>query len=253
MTQTGPDWSSLVGDYHAAHAGITEDLLMPMVDAAGREPYGWLVDGLAGTGLVWDACCGSAPVADRVGLGRYRGVDASAAELAAARRRRPGVAVTQGDVHAVPLPAGVTAVTVAMALMLLDLDAFLGHLAPALPSGALVHAIVPNRGPAAGLSDYAELLTLLGQAGIAYREPLDPAGLRSRFAAAGFTLDDDETALFHRPVRTGAEVALVVHSFYAPGAQAAGVEEARRWLSERRRAPGYALAYPLRRLRAHRR
>jgi len=44
-------WAEFVHDYHAAHPGITEDLLTPMCDRAGRDPYTWLVEGLPTSGL----------------------------------------------------------------------------------------------------------------------------------------------------------------------------------------------------------
>ena len=142
---SGPGWSQFLADYHAAHPGITEDLLTPMRGPGGRGPYAWLVEGLPAAGRVWDVACGSAPVATEVGLARYAGVDSPAAELAEARRRRPGVRVELGDglrARPVGTPA---AVTVAMALMLLPLEVFLAHLATFVPPGASLAAIVPTR------------------------------------------------------------------------------------------------------------
>ena len=63
----------------------------------GLQPYAWLAEGLPTTGPVWDVCCGSAPVADVVGVDRYCGVDLSEAELAQAALRRPGARVRHGD------------------------------------------------------------------------------------------------------------------------------------------------------------
>lgn len=251
MSDSRDDWSAFLSAYHAEHPGITEDLLDPMRDAAGRDPYAWLVEGLPPGGGVWDVCCGSAPVADRVGSGRYRGIDISTAELAVARARRPEVSVAEADVLVASPPADTAAVTVAMALMLLDLDAFLRHLSRFLAPGTPLHAIVPTRAGVAG-SDYGHLLELLGQAGTDYRQPLEPAALPARFAAAGFDLYDDEEALFRRPVTSPADVDLVVASFYARGSEPSRIDDARRWLRDHGQAPGYALPYPLRRLRARR-
>ncbi len=249
-------WAEFVHDYHAAHPGITEDLLTPMCDRAGRDPYTWLVEGLPTSGLIWDACCGSAPVADKVGLDRYRGIDTSDAELDLARERRPGVRVRAGDAGLVQPPAGpalISGVTVAMALMLLDLDAFLTRVATFLPPGAPLQAIVPTRTPISGAGDFATTLTLLGQSGIGYREPLPPQALPGRFAAAGFDLTSDETALFQRPVPDLAAADLIVDSFYAPGVTPAQRGEASRWLAGRLAEPGYTFGYPIRRICARRR
>ncbi|GAC1331649.1 MAG: class I SAM-dependent methyltransferase [Mycobacteriales bacterium] len=253
MSRTDQDWPAFLERYHQAHAGITEDLLAPMVDSTGRSPYAWLTEGLPCVGLVWDVCCGSAPVADLVGLDRYRGVDASTAELAVARARRPGVSVAAGDAHLVGPGEPVAAVTVAMALMLLDLDRFLRRLAPSLASGTPLSAIVPNRGAAAGGSDYGRLLELLGQADVGYRQPLEPATLPAAYAAAGFELVDDQTVVFSRPVRDASEVALVIASYYGLNGDPSAVDGASTWLTERSSVDGYVLDYPLRRLRARRR
>lgn len=43
----------------------------PARDVAGRNPYRWLAEALPGTGRVLDLGCGTAPLAEEVGLHRY--------------------------------------------------------------------------------------------------------------------------------------------------------------------------------------
>lgn len=248
-------WSAFLEAYHAAHPAVTEDLLLPMRGPGGMHPYEWLADGLPATGLVWDVCCGSAPVADVVGHDRYAGVDLSRAELAQAASRRPTARVAHGDALAADPPGhpGLpAAVTVAMALMLLPLEAFLARVAALLPSGAPLHAIVPTR-EHAGRTGYATLLRLLGQTGHGYVQPLPPARLAAALAGAGFALVDDEVAVFARPVAPD-DVDVVAGSFYvrdgAEGDARGGAGAARAWLQERSAEPGFLLGYPLRRVRA---
>jgi len=112
---------------------------------------------------------------------------------------------------------------------------------------------VPTRTPISGAGDFATTLTLLGQSGIGYREPLPPQALPGRFAAAGFDLTSDETALFQRPVPDLAAADLIVDSFYAPGVTPAQRGEASRWLAGRLAEPGYTFGYPIRRICARRR
>lgn len=250
MSEEG-GWSGFLAGYHQAHPAITEDLLLPMRGPGGLQPYAWLAEGLPTEGLVWDVCCGSAPVADVVGHARYAGVDLSAAELDQAARRRPGAHVVRGDAMAVDPPGPVGAVVVAMALMLLPLEAFLVRAAALLSPGAPLHAVVPSREHGAG-TGYGTLLELLGQSGEGYRQPLPPARVAGALDGAGFRLVDDEVAVFSRPVPPG-DVELVSSSFYvrdAPDGGAGGAAAARSWLAARAQEPGFRLGYPLRRVRA---
>ncbi len=208
----GGGWSSFLAAYHAAHPAITEDLLLPMRSAAGLQPYAWLADGLPAAGIVWDVCCGSAPVADVVGHERYAGVDLSEAELAQAALRRPGAQVVPGDALVVDPPGPPAAVTVAMALMLLPLERFLARAAALLPSGASLHAMVPTREDA-GATGYGTLLRLLGQTGQGYRQPLARDRVATALREAGFVLLDDEVTVFTRPLPPE-DVDLVASSFY---------------------------------------
>ena len=205
-----------VDAFHAEHAGITEDLLLP-ARSGDLDPYGWLLEPLPADASVLDLACGSAPVADRVG--RYLGVDRSPAELAEARRRRPGVDVRLGDALDPALyETSYDAVVVSMALMLLDLDRLLSL---ALSAAPLLVAIVPLRGDAVRGTRYGDVLDALGI-------------LDSPFPTA---LPDGEDRSFVRP----ADPDLVLSSFYAPDAGPSQRAAARALLTE-------PLAYPLRRL-----
>jgi SAM-dependent methyltransferase len=253
-------WPGFLADYHARHPAITEDLLRPMRGPGpdgGLQPYAWLTEGLLTGlaaephGLVWDVCCGSAPVADVVGLDRYAGVDLSQPELDQAAARRPGAHVVVGDALTTDPPGPVSAVTVAMALMLLPLQAFLDRAADLLPPGGRLHAMVPTRENAEG-TGYGHLLQLLGQTGHGYRQHLAPDAVAAALDAAGFGLVDDQVAVFHRPVTAG-DVDLVASSFYLRHGDGDGPPAARAWLAERATTPGWTLDYPLRRIRAVRR
>ena len=205
-----------VDAFHEEHAGITEDLLLP-ARCGELDPYGWLLEPLPPDASVLDLACGSAPVADRVG--RYVGVDRSPAELAEARRRRPGVDVRLGDALDPALYAqAYDAVVVSMALMLLDVDRLVGL---ALSAAPLLVAIVPMRGDAVRGTRYGDVLDALGILDVPF-----PADLRG-----------GEVREFVRPP----DPDLVLSSFYAPAATDAQRRSARALLTE-------PLAYPLRRL-----
>ncbi|MGJ7442636.1 class I SAM-dependent methyltransferase [Aquipuribacter sp. MA13-6] len=247
-------WDGFLAEYHSRHPAITEDLLRPMRGPGPDgdvQPYEWLCEGLDLSGpdaLVWDLACGSAPVADVVGLARYAGVDLSEAELAVARDLRPGVDVTLGDALAVEPPRRPAAVTVAMALMLVPLEELLARAAALLGPGAPLQAIVPTREHGAG-TGYGVLLERLGQQGQGYRQRLAPAALAEALTRHGFDLVSDQVAVFRRPVGPD-DVDLVVRSFYVRAADGPGPDAARAWLAEQAARPGYELDYPLRRIRA---
>ncbi|MBA2307770.1 MAG: class I SAM-dependent methyltransferase [Pseudonocardiales bacterium] len=244
-----PGWRTFVGRYHAANAGITEELLGPAVDEAGRNPYQWVADAVPAEGLVLDLACGSAPLADLVGVDRYIGLDRSPQELTLARRRRPSAQLVAGDALAPPIRARLAAVTASMAVMLLNLDELLARLAPLQPAGAVLVATVPVRGVAPTGSPYRRLLELLGLLNRPFPEPLDRDGLAPRFHLAGYTLTSDELCWFARPLRGEHDVTLVLDSFYArPGPEHGA---ARSHLDTLRKRDG-ALRYPLRRVVATR-
>lgn len=211
---------SAVVAFHEEHAGITEDLLLP-ARCGNLDPYGWLLEPVAPGASVLDLCCGSAPVADRVGT--YVGVDRSGAELAEARRRRPGVDVRLGEALDPQLYAtSYDAVVVSMALMLLDVE----RLVPlALSAAPVLVGIVPVRGDAVRGTRYGYVLEALGV-------------LDQPFPT---TLDQVEAEAEDRTFLRAPDPDLLLASFYAPDASGLQRAAARALLTE-------PLAYPLRRL-----
>lgn len=242
-------WHEYIAGYHDANPGITEDLLAGAHDGAGRSPYDWLVEAVpAGAGTVVDLACGSGPVGRRLAGAagvRVVGVDRSAGELA-----RAGGLRARAEAAALPLAGGCAgAVAASMALMLLSpLEAVLAEVARVLAPGATFVATVPSRATTAATPAFTAVLRALGQAGVGYPEPLQ-ARVAERFGAAGLTLAADDSQVFSRPVTSAAGAALVVRSFYAPGAGAGQVAAAISTLEE---AMPVTIDYRIRRLVARR-
>lgn len=253
------DWASYLDRYHAAHPGITEDVLGCATDESGRSPYDWLLEPVpAGGGVVLDIGCGSAPVARRLGGGQgYVGVDRSASELRRAMATSAGrVAVALADARALPVGDGrAHAVVASMMLMVAaDVDRVLAEVGRVLRPGGTFVATVPTRAtdddPSAGV--FAEVLAVLGQRQVRYPGSLDPSTLPRRLAAAGLELSEDVGGRFTRHV--GAEQCrLVADSFYAIDADDEQLGEALARLRARAARGPFPLTYPLRRLVAVRR
>lgn len=207
-------WDRYVAGYHDTYPGITEDLFADALDAAGRSPYDWLVEAVpCGGRRVVDIACGNGPVRRRLVGAWVVGVDRSTGELAAGSGPR-----VQAAAAALPLAAGsVETVVSSMALMVLHpLDAVLREVARVLVRGGTFVATMPTRTTATRV--FAGILRDLGQAGADYPESLDAVRVGDRMAASGLTLDRDDTEVFSRQVRDADDAALVVRSFYAPGA-----------------------------------
>lgn len=248
MTEAA-EWDGYVGRYHEANPGITEDVLAPAVDDAGRNVYDWLMEAVPRDALVVDLACGNGAVLRRLG-GRAVGFDRSAAELTRARRDCPGAAVVRADGAALPLATAVAgAVTASMALMVMvPAERIFAEVARVLRPGGILAATIPDR--SASPPGFREVLSDLGQAGVGYPAQLDD--LPGRLPEAGFELQDDRCGSFARPVTAG-DADLVVRSFYSPGAGEDALRHAAARLRDRVGAGGVSLAYPIRRIVAVRR
>ena len=217
---SGPGWGSYLVEYHDDRPGITEQVLSVALDADGRSPYDWLVEAVPpGSATVVDLGCGSGPVARLFPGARVVGIDQSAGELALARTVSSSALLVQARAPAIPVADGAAdAVVSSMALMLLaPLDGVLGEVRRVLRPGGTFAATVPVRSVAAG-SVFAEILDALGQSATGYPCDLDTGSQAVRLAAAGLTLEADDTGLFVRTIVDGDDAGVVVRSFYAPGA-----------------------------------
>ena len=245
------DWDRYLVEYHDAHPGITEDVLLDALDEQDRSPYDWLAEAVpAGADVVVDLACGSGPLAGVLWPRRVVGVDRSAGELG--RAAASGSRWLRAEALRLPIVSrGADAVVSSMALMLLHpMESVLAEVRRVLrPGGALV-ATLPIRAATPGPAEapaFADILGALGQAGAPYPEPLGPT-VADRFATSGLTLDGDETATFTRTVRGPDDAERVVRSFYAPGASAACVSAAVEGLRQRVRSAPLTIAYRIRRL-----
>ena len=253
MRPSAAQWAAYLARYHDEHPGITEDVLGPARDGAGRSPYDWLVEAAPRHGLVVDLGCGSAPVGRCLATGtRYVGVDRSHREL---RRARP-VAVARADGAALPLAdATADAVVASMVLMVMPrLDAALDEVRRVLrPGGALVATVAVRAvGDDPSTSVFRELLAALGQSQVRYPGSPTAGALPSRLAGAGLELRADACGRFTRTVEPD-DCEVVVDSFYAIGTRADERAEALARLRARAAAGPFPLTYPIRRLVAVRR
>lgn len=249
-----PDrWDRYLVDYHDSRPGITEDVLAGARDGERRSPYDWLAGAVPTSAeLVVDLGCGSGPLSGLLGPERVVGVDQSAGELA--RAATAGCRLLRATAVALPVADGVAdAMTASMVLMLIrPLESVLAEVSRVLRPGGVLVATLPIRaaapGPTTTSPAFAEILDALGQAAADYPEPLHEPGLADRFAAAGLSLEGDETAAFTRTVRGPDDAERVVHSFYAPGTGAAQVTAAVEELQRRVRSAPVGIAYRIRRL-----
>lgn len=230
-------WSQYIAEYHRTHPGITEAALEHARHPVHGTAYQWLAAAVPGPhGDVLDLACGSAPMHDRLEHRSYLGIDASAAELQAARAAGRG-RVTLGDVTRVPVPdTSIDTAVMSMALMLVPLRATLEQVARVLRPGGTFAAMVPAVGPLVP-GDLRPLVALslplhgpgrmpaLLRAGPLARALLE-AGLQPRSKAA---------VRFPFGVTTADHAELAVRSLYTPGSTAVQrARAARRLVSLRR-------------------
>lgn len=242
------DWPAYLESFHAERAGITEDVLEHVLDATGRDPYGWAAQHVPAAGTVLDLACGSAPLADRLPGHRYLGVDLSAAELAAAGGR--GAPVARADARRLPLADGsVDAVVMSMALMLVPLHETLCEVRRVLrPRGVFVATVPHNRPlPPGDWLRYARLCLALRHPGLSYPNDDQLARPAAAYARAGLRLERDESRAFRCQLREVQVADRLLASLYLPDVAAERMSAGRRVV---RRWTGKALTTPIRLLLA---
>lgn len=245
-----PDWREYLERFHHDAPGVTERMLRRSVDDDGVDPYGWAAERLPTSGAVVDVACGSAPLADHVGLVRYVGIDRSAAELAAAAER--GARVVRGDATALPVrDAAVDTATCLMALMLAQpLDRAVAEIARVVrPRGRLV-VLLPGRLPdrVADALRWAAVLAALGEVRLEWPNPstLDTS---TAWLDDAFTVVEDNTRSFPYPIDGDQDAAQFVASLYLRGVPEERQERAERVVDRL----GRRIGIPLRRIVALRR
>ena len=230
----GRTWSSTTT---TARASPSRSCRWPGTPTGGRPTTGWWRRSRRDRppSSTWRAGAGPSPASSR-----RRGSSASTSRPGSwprpGRCRRPRLLV-RARATAMPVADGAAdAVVSSMALMLLaPLDAVLGEVRRVLRAGGTFAATVPVRSVGAG-SVFAEILDALGQSATGYPCDLDPGTSAGRLAAAGLTLEADDTGLFTRTIGDGDDAGVVVRSFYAPGADDARVAAAVAGLERRVRS-----------------
>jgi SAM-dependent methyltransferase len=212
------DWSRYLSSFHRASAGITEDLLSPASDGAGRTPYEWLIESHpAGRGTTIDIGCGSAPTGaeDR----DWVGLDRSLGEL---RRgvERGRTTVVQGDSARLPFADGCAGTVIcSMSLMVVrDPAATLLEARRLLAPGGVLLVLTPAAAPMT-IRDRARMglvMLVIARAGFPFphREVLRHTG--RKVAAAGFVVVSDEARRFAVPLRSPEDGERFVRSLYLP-------------------------------------
>ncbi|MGH3189131.1 MAG: class I SAM-dependent methyltransferase [Streptosporangiaceae bacterium] len=224
-------WDAYLNSFHAERPGITEAILRRSrhagPDDAG-DPYRWLADAVPGPGPVLDLGCGSGPLFRELPGRQYAGLDASGAELAAARRAgaRP---LLRARAPAIPLrDASVDAVACSMSLMVITpLPQVLAEISRVLRPGGVLAATVPAGGPlrAGDRIISAGLVAALG------RVPGYPAApAPHRLPGAGLRVIADERRRFGYRMHGRADADRLLASLYLPGLSPRRYQLARAWL-----------------------
>jgi SAM-dependent methyltransferase len=249
----GEGWQRYLAGFHAQSPGITEQVLGRARDGA-WDPYDWVASVAPSPARVVDLACGSGPLWPRLPGRTYLGVDASAAELAAARGRGAGRLV-RAVAAALPLAdACVDVVVCSMALQVLaPLPVVLAEITRVLVPGGLLVATMPDRGPLRP-GDLVVLAGLLAALGRRLEYPNDSllGRLPDLLAGARLRLLADERRRFGYPLVGRAAADRLLASLYLPDLPAHRYRTARTVLRGLAR-PGIVVPVPVRRVIASRR
>lgn len=242
-------WSDYVQDLHAAHAGITEQVLQ-RARYDGVNPYDWLVERLPREGRVLDLAGGNGALTVRLPPAVTATIlDTSPAELADAREREIR-RLARADAAALPLAdASIDAVACSMALMLVPLRPTLAEVRRVLKPGGLLVATLPATRPltAGDAYRYGRLLFTLRRTRLSYPNDGKLGNLEKVLAGAGLRLTDDQRCRFLFHIETRGVGRMLFNSLYLPDLPP------HRLASARRVAEGWAgadLGIPIRRLTA---
>lgn len=213
------DWQAYLDAFHRDEAGVTEEIMVRALDAEGHDAYDWIAAQVPAGARVLDLACGSAPLAARLPVRGYTGVDRSGAELGVARRRAPGARFVQADADRLVGVEPVDVVACSMGLRLLQpLPAVLAAAAGVLlPGGRLVATL-----PSTKALSVTDRLAWLGIVAALRARPSFPNDdllddLDGLLAAAGLEVLADEHARYALALRDARDGERLIASLYLPG------------------------------------
>jgi SAM-dependent methyltransferase len=224
-------WDAYLDRFHAGCPGITEAILRRARDG-GTDPYAWLAAAVPVRARVLDLGCGSGPLLPELAGRSWIGLDASAAELAAARdaRARP---LLRARAAAIPLrDASVDMVACSMSLMVtIPLPLVITEIARVLRPGGLLVATIPAAGPL-HMRDRMVVAGLLAALG---RAPAYPAGsalprIPALLTRHGLRVVADDRRRFGCRLHGPADADRFLDSLYLPGLPARHYRLARAYL-----------------------
>lgn len=254
------DWPSYLAGFHAAHPGITEQVLSRSC-RGGMTPYTWLARAVSGP-RVLDLACGNGALGGVIGEAPARtgaptwvvGADVSLPELRAGRRAGRDQPLVCADALRLPFAAAAfDAVVCSAGLMVLtDVDAGLAEVARLLRPGGVFAATVPSAVPLRA-QDMRRLAPLTARLRTTPQFPAggELTGLSAALERAGLTALEDARERFGFTVHTAEDARLLLRSLYLPGTPDRRRENAAAWLSERAAAAGadgFEIAVPVRRV-----